>query len=218
MKINRNMASFFLVLLCFSSVSIAAEKEEPQFFYNEEELMFFNNIYDGNYLVVTRKANKSNSPQYEYKLRYWVHSGSAYKVVFYKNLGRGSDSHITFGTLTVGNKHRTNGEQIVTDSDLFIWVEGQASNTYLFHATKEEIKTLFEGGEFRASYSCQDLDGDGVFEIAAYDTTWHAMWGERKKWENKTKGHESVKLIYRYNGSKYVLSDIEPDLESETAK
>ena len=71
-----------------------------------------------------------------------------------------------------------------------------------------------EGGN-RARYSCQDIDGDGVFEILEYDSTWHAMSNERKKWAEQMSGHPFAKLTYKFDGAKYVLSEIVPDYYAE---
>lgn len=203
---------FFLTVV---PITVTADQAKLKPLYNSEELIFCNQIFRGNYLIVTRKHDPTTDPESRYKFRYVVHSKGTYKVALVKELGQGIYSHIVSGTLTQENRDRTNNRKVSQDSDLFIWIEGQASNTYLFHATESGIVILFEGGEFRAHYSCQDVDGDGIYEILQYDSTWHAMGDERKKWAKQMNGHPFAKLIYKFDGSKYVLSEIVPDYEAE---
>lgn len=182
-----------------------------------ETMIFCNQIYKGNYLVVVRVQHNHPSAEYQYIFRYVMHTTRGYKIIFAKDLGFGIDSQIMNGTLLLANRDRTNNVKVSPASDLFIWIIGQASNVYLFHATESEVAIVFQDGEFRARYNCQDLDGDGFYEILAYDSTWHAIDDTRQKWANQMKGHPYAKLIYKFDGRKYILSEVVPDYESEKA-
>lgn len=216
---NTTLTIGVIVLSVFLVVAPTVARQAPiKPVYGGEDIVFCSQIYHDNYLIITQKRDDPNSPEFQFKLQYIVHSNGKYKSVYVKKLGEGSEAHIVSGPLIQENKDRTNNMKISQHTDLFVWIEGQASYAYLFHTTKSGSYKLFDNiEEFggRGSYTCQDIDGDGVFEIIDYDTTWHILCDKTEKWTVQMEGHPFAKLIYRFNGSKYVLSDIVPDYEAE---
>lgn len=182
---------------------------------NKEDIIFYLKIYNKNSIVITSKGNEV--PFIEFKLFYIKEN----EVFFNINLGLGADCHIIFDRMTVQKSIRDLCEKdFPCGFDLFVYVEGQASNVYVFNFKEDNVKVLFSNGAFRSDYDCYDIDGDGIYEIIAHETSWHArsiIIETKKKWQKILKKYENVKIIYKFSqeNENYYLYDIVPDVESE---
>jgi hypothetical protein len=184
--------------------------------YQGEEVILAQQTPAGGYFIVTRLNTADAAPEHEYAVRFLETSGQNTTERLRKSIGYGSRVHVISGTLTLGNEARTNNKQVALDADLFIWIEGQASYVYLFHTVGLDVQAAFEqAGGTRARFDCQDVDGDGRFEILEYDSTWHIQRDDTKQWAGKLKDRPLAKLIYKYDGTKYLPVDLVPDLDAE---
>ncbi len=127
--------------------------------------------------------------------------------LFEKDLGRGARCHI----LTYqGSSDRPTGVQ-AGEGLLCIWIEGQRSSAYAFAVGTTNLRTLFEKTEGRGTFSCRDIDCDGVVEILEEDSAWHIKsYSLTRRMLERLGKAERGRMIYRLRGNAFSLTDVQP--------
>lgn len=177
-------------------------------FTSEETLVFSGKVNSKTKLIITRSKN---GYFYDHKLYLIKTDLYGSKILLKKEIyGQEKEIDIKFGNLA-SRKYKS----------LFIFIEGQATTAYMFKVLPRSLFTQYERTQGRAREFCQDIDGDGVFEILVCNTYHHFInEGEipDEVFDRSCKqieGHPYLKVVCKLHNSKYRYSYILPDLDSE---
>jgi hypothetical protein len=216
---NAAMSKFFVLLniLLLFYISCSFNINPICSCNKKDEVIFYDVVYKNCFIISRLKDRNSIAPvpYYEYKAKYFIFDKNDYEIVWEETIGFGIDIHIMKGLFTEKKEKRfdTNG-CISKKNEYFIWVDGQSTSAYMLRAEEKEMYILFENSGGRPSYDCQDIDGDGIYEILEYDLAWHAISDDLEKWSYKIRNDlDTIRIIHRYDGRKYYISDVEVVVE-----
>lgn len=167
-------------------------------------------VYDNRWILVSKKSTLDLAPELYSYVIYLIGAESwgsrQYKRYIRRQLEGNGEVRIVFGNL-IGEGER----------DIFLTIEEQRTTTYVFHIEGETMRVAYQCEQGRARTECEDMDGDGLFELIVYNSYLHNFVPEKEidKWCKQIAGHPFLIFIYKIKGGRYVLAEIMPDMDRE---